>query len=500
MAFSGSSHARQQAAALLAPPGEAQLLVTAHKVGNRMLLAAVSPAARAQGISPGMPLTQARILVPALEVREAELEKDAALLERLALLAARRWTPRAAVSGVDGLWLDLAGVAHLFGGEDGLCRTILRTCARLGLSARIAVAGTLGAAHALARFSGAPITLLPEGQEAGMLAPYPLAALRLEDDALAAASRLGIERVGELIAMPRPPLQRRFGSSLLRRLDQALGRIGEPLDPIIPEAPPKVTLTFAEPIGGAEAIAQAIGDAMARLVDELGRVGLGLRLLHLLCLRVDNRMEEAGIGTARASRDGPHLLRLLLPKIETIDPGFGIERLELIAARVEPLGAEPIPSELQGAKPAPDLTHLIDRLAGRLGARRLYRIGAVESDVPERGVRRLGPLAVPESWPAWPRPARLLSPPEPLGGVMALLPDRPPRLFTWRGRPYRVTRADGPERIYGEWWRRQAEAEAVRDYFQVEDEDGHRFWLFRKGDGVDPRTGDLSWWLQGMMG
>lgn len=465
-----------------------------------MLLAAVSPAAKAQGLSPGMPLTQARILVPTLEVCEAELEKDAALLERLALIAARRWTPRAAAYGVDGLWLDLGGVAHLFGGEEKLCHSILRACTRLGLSARLAVAGTLGAAYALARFSGAPVTLLPKGMEAVALAPYPLAALRLESDALATASRLGIERVGELIAMPRAPLQRRFGSSLLRRLDQALGRISEPFDPIIPEDPPSVTLNFAEPIGSAEAIAQAIGDAMAKLADELGRTGLGLRLLNLLCTRVDNRQEEVRIGTARASRDGPHLLRLLLPKIETIDPGFGIERLELIATRVEPLGPEPIASELQGGKPAPDLTKLIDRLAGRLGARRLYRIGAVESDVPERSVRRLGTLALPASWPAWPRPTRLLSPPEPLDGVMALLPDRPPRLFTWRGRPYRVTRADGPERIYGEWWRRQAEAEAVRDYFQVEAEDGCRFWLFRKGDGVDQRTGDLSWWLQGIMG
>ena len=53
---------------------------------------------------------------------------------------------------------------------------------------------------------------------------------------------------------------------------------------------------------------------------------------------------------------------------------------------------------------------------------------------------------------------------------------------------------------HGEWWRRSAEAEAVRDYFQVEDEEGARFWLYRRGDGLDPRTGDLSWHLQGLFG
>lgn len=482
------------------PAPDASPFVTAHKVGNRMLLAAVSPAARAIGLAAGMPLTQARALVPGLEVRDAEPDKDAALLARLALLAARRWTPRAAVAGADGLWLDLTGVAHLFGCEDRLCAAILRTCARVGLTARIAVAGTFGAAHALARFGGAPLVQLREGDEAAALAPLPLRALRVEETALAAATRLGIDRIGDLIAMPRAPLQRRFGNSLLRRLDQALGRIAEPIDPVVPEEPPAVLLTFAEPIGGAEAIAQALADAMARLIADLAKAGLGVRLLRLLCTRVDNQIEEARIGTARATRDGGHLLRLLLPKIETIDPGFGIERLTLIAARVEPLGAEPIAGELAGARAAPDIALLVDRLAGRLGARRLYRMSAVESDVPERSVRRVGALAGPVDWPGWPRPARLLDHPEPLSGVVALLPDQPPRRFTWRGRAYRLTRGDGPERVHGEWWRRRAEAEAVRDYFQVEDEAGQRFFLFRKGDGVDPRTGDLSWWLQGVMG
>jgi protein ImuB len=81
-----------------------------------------------------------------------------------------------------------------------------------------------------------------------------------------------------------------------------------------------------------------------------------------------------------------------------------------------------------------------------------------------------------------------------------LLPDQPPRRFSWRGRSYRVRQADGPERIHGEWWKNGAEADAVRDYFQVEDEAGRRFWLFRRGDGENPRTGDLSWYLHGVFG
>jgi protein ImuB len=479
---------------------EEELIVTSARSGNKVVVAAACALAQAQGLTPGMPLTQARALFPGLQIHDADPDGDAVFLQRLALLAARRWTPRAAVADEASLFLDFSGVAHLFGGEERMCARILAVCARLGLAARIAVAGTYGAAHAIVRHARVSVTRCPGGREPEALAALPVAALRLDQAALGAASRLGLDRIGDLITMPRGPLQRRFGPLLLTRLDQALGRLREPIDPVVPEDPPSVLLRFMEPIASAEAIAQAMADAMRRLIADLTDKGIAVRNLELTCRRVDNDEQIVRIGMARATRDGTHLLRLLTPKIETIDPGFGIERMRLTATRVEPLGAQPIASELAGDKPAPDLVPLIDRLAGRLGARRLYRMSAIESDVPERSVCAADPLAPTAAWPLWPRPVRLLSPPEPIRGVVALLPDLPPRRFTWRGRSYRVARADGPERIHGEWWRRRAESQAVRDYFQVEDEAGARFWLFRKGDGIDPRTGDLSWWMQGMMG
>ena len=475
-------------------------LVTALRTGNRQVVAAASAEARGLGLAPGMALSQARALVPGLEVAEADLEGDSALLERLALFAARRWTPSAAISAPDGLFLDLSGVAHLFGGEVAMCARIVRFLARLGFTARIAVAGTWGAAHALARFSGEAVTLCPLHGEPEALAPLPLAALRVGDEVLSAGRRLGIEMVGELLAMPRAPLQRRFGATLLTRLDQALGRASEAVEPIVPVEAPAADLRFAEPIASPEALAAALGELMARLVGTLAEKGLGSRRLLLACARIDGAEQRVAIGTSRATRDPQHLLRLLLPKIEEIEPGFGIEAMRLVAARVEPLAPEMIEGALAGEREAPDLSFLVDRLAARLGARRLFRVGAVESDVPERSVRRVHPFADPAGWPKWPRPARLLVPPERVENVVALLPDQPPRRFTWRGRAYRVRAADGPERIHGEWWRARSEADAVRDYFQVEDEEGARFWLFRRGNGEDPRTGDLSWYLHGLFG
>jgi protein ImuB len=467
-------------------------LVTVRRDGNQNVLAAVCPRARALGLMPGMPLAKARILVSGLDVRAADPDGDAAWLARLGAFAARRWTPRATCSGPDGLWLDLSGVAHLFGGEELMCERILAFCRRLGFAARVAVAGTTGAAHALARFGVRPILLCPAGREGDALAAMPLAALRLDEAALGAASRLGLERIGELIAMPRAPLQRRFGAEFLTRLDQALGRAAEPFDPIVPAAPPAITLRFAEPIATAEAIAEASAEALGQLIGILTKSGLGARRLQLLCERVDGQVLELSLGLARATRDPAHLRRLIWAKIEKIEPGFGIERLRLAAVRVEPLAARAIDGALAGGKSAPDLALLVDRLAVRLGARRIHRLTALESDLPERSVVRAGPLAEVAFWPRWPRPVRLLAPPEPVEQVMALLPDGAPLRFKWRGKAYRVAAADGPERVYGEWWREAEGREAVRDYFQVEDETGARFWLYRRED--------LSWHLHGLFG
>ena len=126
-------------------------LVTSIREGSKILIAAVSPAARAIGLAPGMAATQARAQVPGLDIRPADPEGDLADLNRLAITAARRWSPIVALSGADGLFIDITGAAHLFGGEARMARRIVRLLARLGVTARIAVADTAGAAWALAR-------------------------------------------------------------------------------------------------------------------------------------------------------------------------------------------------------------------------------------------------------------------------------------------------------------------------------------------------------------
>lgn len=474
-------------------------LVLAETIARKQIISAACPAARALGLSPGMALTHARALVPDLDARPANRDADAAIRERLAQHAARHWTPIAAPTD-DGLWLDLTGTTHLFGGEEHFCRQVLRFLARLGLSAKIAIADTPGAAHAVSRFAGGAIVIVPSGGSVQAIAPLPVEALRLERQALVAAKRFGIERVADLLPMPRGPLARRLGQNAIMRLDQAIGRVAEPIEPTVVEEIPVSERRLQEPVVTPEAVSLVITDLVGDLVEVLRGRGVGARALDLALLRVDGTEQHVCVGTAKATREPKHLARLLLLKLETIDPGLGIELGRLAAVRTDRLGAVTLAAVLGGDHGPPDLAPLIDQLAGRVGGSAIFRTSLVESDVPERAVRRVGALVDTTGWPTWRRPVRLLRRPEPLSGVIALLPDHPPRRFSWRGTTHDVVAGDGPERIHGEWWVRDGEVWAVRDYFRVEDREGRRFWVFRRGDGVDNDTGDLTWWMHGAFG
>lgn len=465
------------------------------------MVLAVDAAAQAAGVRVGMPATKARVLVQGLIVHDHDAVADAQALDRLALWMLQRYAPIATADPPDGLVIDSTGADHLHGGEDAMLADLIVRLAASGVQARAAIADTWGAAHALARYAAKPALVAPTGHGSAVLAGLPLVALRLPADMIAALHVLGFERIGDLLAQPRAPLTLRFGPQLGRRIDQALGALSEPIDPIRPDELIQVKRNFAEPIGAAETIARSIGKLVMQLCAELEAKGLGAKRLDLICHRVDNRLQAVRVGTAMPVRDVKRLARLLTDKIETIDPGFGIEILSLTATRAEPLCEKQTLTTIVDDG-VPDVSDLVDTLINRVGERSLYRAAPIATEVPERSVRRIAPMApdTGATWPGhWPRPSRLLASPEPIE-TMALLPDHPPVAFTWRGIRRRVRHADGPERIRGEWWRRDAELTAVRDYFRVEDDAGERYWIFRSGDGEDPNSGSQRWFLHGVFG
>ncbi|HKM73518.1 MAG TPA: DNA polymerase Y family protein, partial [Stellaceae bacterium] len=313
------SHRRNSGA-----PAEEIPFATVVDAAGRRLLAAVNPAATAAGLAPGMPLADALSFLPGLATAAAEPAEDAAALRRLAEWCGR-YSPWTAPDGTDGVRIEITGSAHLWGGERALAADLRARLDRLRITARIAIADTLGAAWAMARFAEAerdPFILPPENFRAA-LAPLPMEALRLDPATAQGLRRVGLKRVGDLYPMPRDALARRFGESVVQRLDQALDDRPEPLSPLGEAPTRRVRLSFAEPIADPADLLHAAERLVADLVPRLAREGIGARRLDLAFHRVDGRVERIRLGTARPSRDPRHLAALFKERLDTIDPGLG---------------------------------------------------------------------------------------------------------------------------------------------------------------------------------
>jgi len=451
------------------------------EAGNRILLHGVDRLAEQAGLSPGMTLADARAVVAHLVTVPANPRADAALLSRLARWAGR-YTPIVALDGADGLFLDITGCAHLFGGEAAMLEDMADRLERLGLAASAAIADTPGGAWALARY-GRPGAIAPPGGTARALERLPVAALRLERETAAGLAHLGLRRIGDLYGLPRGALAARFGAGTVRQLDRSLGHAGEVLEAARPAAPPSVRMSFAEPIAARADIDAALAWLLGQICAGLEDLGRGARRLELACHRVDGTAQMFVIGTARPLRDAAALVRLFRDRLDTVDPGFGIEAMILAAPVSEALS--PAQGTMESRRDAQEgADALIDRLGNRLGFGRVRRVASVDSHLPDRAWRPVSPVQVVEapSGPAPPpRPARLFPRPEPVDAEAGWGED-PPAAFCWRGHRYAVCAAEGPERIAPEWWRDDPAWRAgARDYWRVEDEAGRRFWLCRSG-------------------
>ncbi len=453
--------------------------------------------------------------------------------------------------------LDISGCGHLFGGEENLLRDLSMRLSAFGITHRLGCAGTLGAAWAIARFGAChdlaknTFDVVTSGEALEKIKELPVAALRLEEDTVALLGRLGLKTIGSLHGLPRLALMRRFpsrgsgralGEAVLLRLDQALGKRDEPLSPLTPAPAFRTRMAFAEPLMERTGLAHALNSLLADLTAVLARAGKGARRLSLAAYGADASVSRIAIGTGAPSRDPDHLMFLFRERLERIGLQYGIDLLILNAERVDTLTATQQSMVGGGGAPggvgdhgdtgafagqnttplvAPLVAPLIDRLANRLGPANVGRSRPRESHLPERAERRISaltglsepPAVSPESPPTVPpanmsdraRPFRLFGRPEPLE-VIAEVPEGPPLSFRWRRMNIRVVRAEGPERIAPEWWLDNNSCsaggccgDAVRDYYQIEDAEGRRFWVYRDGLYRDAgRNGPPRWYIHGL--
>ena len=469
--------------------------------GQRRVVLDASRGARAAGIAAGQSVALAQASVPGLAVIEADPRADAAALTRLAVWALR-YTPMAAPDGEDGLVLETTGADHLMGGEAALLSDALLRLRKAGLSVRGALSSSPSLSRGLARFGAGTDgagRVVPPGDERAAAAGLPVAALGLDPAAARALRRLGMDRVGALLDAPRASLARRLGTEAPAALDRLLGTVPEPFAPVCAPEMTAARLVLAEPIAHTGGVVASLDHLTEDLCAQLAARGQGLRIADLVTTRVDGSAQAVRVRAAAPTRAPDHLRRLFAQHIDTIDPGFGIERLALVAPRTERLDAR---QRDTGDERSPPIERLVDRIGARLGPGRVFRLVPTEADMPERACRRAAPVppvapaaagAAMLAWDRASRPALLIEPPEP-ARVVALLPDHPPARFSWRGGDHRVVRADGPECVFGEWWRADEEVALTRDYYRVETQEGGRFWLFRARDEA---AGTASWFVHG---
>jgi len=496
-----------------APPDERLPFALVDKGVHGLTLSGLNGAARRLGLRHGQAHADACAIAPDLVSAPAEPDRDRAALKALALWA-ERWSPAVAVDAdppeLEGLTLDVTGAAHLWGGERRMLADIRDRLARAGITARVALAGTAAAAWALARYTAHEDPVAPEGCEREALAALPVEGLRLSPRAAQLLGRFGLRRIGDLYALPRASLARRFrgaeGLEVVGRLDQALGGVAEAR--ACEQRPPayRAWQAFAEPVTVNEAVALRAEALVGDLCAALERDGMGARRVVVTGFRVDGRATVLEAALGRASRRPAHILRLLKERgWERLDLGFGIDALMVAAAAAEPLHAVQADSEAGPAEAdAAARAALFDRLAARLGEAAVGRPEQVQSWIPERSERLCPASGPPAPFAETPdealRPLLLLPSPEPIE-ALAELPEGAPARFTWRRVARRVVRAAGPERLSPEWWRQGGDRRAARtrDYYRLEDAEGGRYWVFREGlYGREDADRAPGWWMHGV--
>jgi protein ImuB len=477
-----------------------QAVMLISTTGREESVARCCGVARQAGVVPGMSVAEARALCPTARRLPFDFEKSRHSLTLLAKWC-RRFSPVVTVDPTpaghhqddlpDGMLLEVTGVAHLFGGEHLLVNEIATRLRNLGFGTRLAIAPTIGAAWALARFGQSPAAIVGEEQLPEALGPLPVVALRLSVATCAALHQVGIEQVRHLLKLSRESLLARYGEDLLFRLDQAFGRMNELIEPLRVTELLAVQRLFDGGATQIEAVMITVEELLSELSQRLLHRESGVRGLRVELARIDALPVSREFVLGRPSRDPKHLWKLVHPKIESMHMGHGVEGVTVTAYWTETIRHEQ--SGAWGIGQSQDAhdheyAAFLDTLVGRWGSKRVLMANAVASHVPEvaRQFQPVGEQKKSGTAAAllfMDRPSVLFDQPESAQG-MALQPDYPPAWIQWRGQEYVLQKGTGPERIVTEWWGEAAAKDrrgaSTRDYFKVQTAGASWLWVFRE--------------------
>jgi len=394
------------------------------------------------------------------------------------------------------LLLDITGVAHLFGGEASLAEKVVRHFARRQWQVRLAIANTMGAAWAVAHY-GDTWTIVPPTETIAALSPLPIEALRLPKKTVDLLHELGVYQVEQVAALPREQVSSRLGPELLRRWDQAVGRLAEPIPG--PTPPPEFEVAWSAdyPTGRRDILESVLDRLIHRLGRQLQQNGRGALKLECRLECLAGQAVPMTVGLFEPSESADYLLGLVLMPWERLRLPSPVTAIHVAATVTAPLVLRQQEMFFLGSGSADHhrryLAMLVDRLSARLGPDAVLRARLLPDAQPERSWR-YDPLVnrparrrrfSSSSDTLAPRPLRLLRRPVPLQGAVG---SAVPGYWVLQGQMHQVFDVWGPERIETGWWRGTT---IGRDYYRVETTTGSQFWIFR-------RLRDQRWFLHGM--
>jgi len=460
---------------------------------GRKIITAANTLAEQEGIYNGLAVADAKAIFPDLKVHDDKADLGEKILKALAKYCIR-YCPIVAIDPPDGLILDVTGCSHLWGGDLLYTTTIINRFKSFGYDVKAGIADTIGAAWAITHFDEREIVINSKQQYFALLFLSP-AALRLDQETLELLYKLGLDQVQHFIGMPRSVLKRRFGNQLIQRLDQALGYEVEIIHPVTEPPLYHERLPCLEYILTRQGIEIALERVLESICSRLKIEQKGLRQATFSCYRMDGKIQQIDIGVNGASNNNKHLFKLFELKLDSIEPGPGIELFILEAYKVEDVQAmqEKLWIRNFGLHDV-KFSELLDRITNKIGANTIQRYLPGEHYWPERSIRLANSLneQIKSEWKIdKPRPIQLLSKPERID-VTAPIPDYPPMNFRYKGKLHKIKKADGPERIEREWWMEEG---AHRDYYSAEDEEGNRYWLFRSGHYANDQI--TEWFIHG---
>jgi protein ImuB len=466
-------------------------IVVVAKQNNALRISALDDAAAHLGLEIGLPLANARAICPQLKVFDADEAADARMLNAIADWC-DRFTPLVAIDAPHGLFLDITGCVHLFGGEAAMMRRVCGVLTMQGFAVSAAIAGTSVCARTISRHVHGCI--VGDGEEADAVKPLPVFALGANDAINTGLRRAGLKTIGDAACRARHEITARFGADFTTLLEQALGQGDAPISPRKPLPDYIVEKRFAEPVVTDAVISATLSRLAQMLVAAMAQQGKGARRLEANFFRTDGVVRAIVVDTGQPVTKGEVIDRLFRERLDALndplDPGFGFDLVRLSASRTEIVVQQQRDLDSR-VHDNDELAALIDRLAARLGGQRVVVHLPQDTHIPECAVMAAQAqhhlaTALQAAWPACVenepplRPLRLFERPESIKVPFATVPDGPPHHFTWRRVTHAVVRVEGPERIAMEWWKHNGQT-LTRDYFRVEDEAGLRFWIYRDG-------------------